>query len=80
MLKMTAEDQDCVDATCWAIAEGGSRSKCIAGGGVEGCIRSQGESDCGAGDKGHIEAEGYKPVESRTISERYCRGDAVRRS
>jgi hypothetical protein len=75
MLKAIAEDQDCVET----IVEGGSRSKCIAGGGVEGCIRSQGESDCGAGGKGRVEAEGYKPVESRAISEGYSRRGAVRR-
>ena len=27
----------------------------------------------------HVEAEGYKPVESRAISDGYCRRGAVRR-
>ena len=54
MLKAIAEDQDCVET----IVEGGSRSKCIAGGGVEGCVRSQGHNCLGAGCKGRVEAEG----------------------
>jgi len=30
----------------------------MVGGGVEGCVRSQGESDCEAGGKSRVEAKG----------------------